>query len=85
LSPYVPFHRSQEAKSLRVARTASQAGGETLAIGSKTLHKRLKEKKLLASNDKKRKRLQVRRTLEGRQREVLHLRADVLWNEKSSH
>jgi hypothetical protein len=62
----------------KVVQEMGQAGGESLAIGSKTLHKRLKEKKMLASTDEKRKRLLVRRQLEGRQRKVLHLRAELL-------
>ena len=40
--------------------------------------KRLSEQHLLASTDQKRQRLLVRKTLEGRRREVLHLRAKVL-------
>ncbi len=71
--------------AFKVVQEMGQAGGEPLAIGSRTLHKRLEEKKLLASTDKKRNRLVVRKTLERRRREVLHLRAGALWDEKTSH
>ena len=62
-----------------------QSGGEPLAIGSKTLHNRLDEKKMLASTDTKRKRVLVRKTLEGRRRKVLHLHTSALWAEKWAH
>lgn len=53
----------------------AQAGGEPLTVSSRTLHRRLSEQNLLASVDTQRNRLVVRRTLEGRRREVLHLGA----------
>jgi hypothetical protein len=72
--------------AFKVVQEMAQASGEPLAIGSKTLHKRLDDRKLLASTaKKKRRRLQVRKTLQGRRREVLHLLASTLWSEKSSH
>jgi hypothetical protein len=64
-----------------VAQAMAQAGGEPLTVSSKTLHKRLKERGLLASTDRQRGRLVVRRTLEGHRREVLHLRVAALWDE----
>jgi hypothetical protein len=52
--------------------------GESLLIGVRTLAKRLKEKGYLASLDTQRNRLTVRKTLEGANRVVLHLRARSL-------
>jgi Primase C terminal 2 (PriCT-2)/Domain of unknown function (DUF927) len=52
--------------------------GETLPISERTLRQRLQEKGLLASTDRVRQVLTVRRFLEGRRREVLHVRADCL-------
>jgi len=51
--------------------------GETLPIGNKALHKRIKEKKLLKTTGRE-GRLLVRRTLEGVRRGVLHLHPDTL-------
>lgn len=48
-------------------------GGEGLTITAQTLTKRLKERGLLASTDEKRETFLVRRVLEGKQRNVLHL------------
>jgi hypothetical protein len=54
--------------------------GEALSVPPRTLHRRLKERGLLASWDTRRQRNTVRRTLEGvRDRDVLHLRADALF------
>ncbi len=60
-----------------VAQRIARDSGETLPIGSKTLHKRLDEKKLLKTKERE-DRLLVRRTLEGVRRSVLHLHADSL-------
>jgi hypothetical protein len=49
--------------------------GESLAVTQRTLSKRLGEKGFLVSTEKSRNKLTVRRTLEGRRQEVLHLRA----------
>ena len=48
-------------------------GGDGIGVTSQTLRKRLSERGLLASVDAKRETLTVRRTLEGKQRDVLHL------------
>jgi hypothetical protein len=69
LEPEAAFVEAQEMASKQ---------GESLPIAARTLHKRLKEKGLLASTDEARNRILVRRTLEGARREVLHLRADLL-------
>jgi len=60
-----------------VAQRIARDSGETLPIGSKTLHKRLDEKKLLKTKERE-DRLLVRRTLEGVRRGVLHLHPDTL-------
>jgi hypothetical protein len=53
--------------------------GESLAVGARTLWKRLRTKGLLANWDQARQRNTVRRTLEGvRDREVIHLRSECL-------
>jgi hypothetical protein len=52
-------------------------GGESITVGSKTLHKRLHERKLLRSTEKaERGKLTVRRTVEKQRRAVLHLDAE---------
>jgi hypothetical protein len=51
--------------------------GETIGISASTLHKRLHERGLLQSVEAARGVLTVRRTLEGRRRNVLHLDAEV--------
>ena len=50
---------------------------DPLAIGSRTLARRLDERQLLVSADRARKRLTVFRDLEGTRRYVLHLPLDV--------
>jgi hypothetical protein len=51
------------------------AGTERLPVSAQTLRHRLREHGLLASIDAGRQMLLVRRTLEGRPRQVLHLKA----------
>jgi len=51
------------------------AGGERIPVSEQTLRRRLQQRGLLASVDAGRQMVQVRRTLEGRPRQVLHLRA----------
>jgi hypothetical protein len=53
-------------------------GLERLSVSQQTLHQRLREGGLLASVDGGRHMVQVRRTLEGSPRQVLHLRATDL-------
>ena len=53
-------------------------GGEPLAVSNRTLHKRLHERGMLVATDETRQRLTVRKTLQGKNRNVLHLRADLL-------
>jgi hypothetical protein len=52
--------------------------GDALTLASRTLSKRLDERGLLKSKAESRETLKVRRTLEGRRREVLHLDAGLL-------
>jgi hypothetical protein len=54
------------------------AGVERLLVSEQTLRHRLREHGLLASVDVGRQMLLVRRTLEGRPRQVLHLKASEL-------
>ncbi len=61
-----------------VAQRMSEAGHEPLGIGAKTLHKRLHEQGHLVSTEITRGHLTIRKTLEGRVRTVLHLRADAI-------
>jgi hypothetical protein len=51
--------------------------GESLPVTPHTLRKRLKEKGLLVSTDERRKKLTVRKTLQGARRDVLHLRVSA--------
>lgn len=55
------------------------AGADRLLVGEQALRHRLQQRGLLASTDVGRKMLQVRRTLERRPRQVLHLRASDLF------
>jgi hypothetical protein len=66
-----------EASFAAVQRLAREKG-EPLTISSKTLHKRLDERGLLATTDSQRGKLTVRRTIEGPRRNVLHLRTASL-------
>jgi hypothetical protein len=54
------------------------AGTQPLLIGEQTLRHRLHQRRLLATVDAGRQMLLVRRTLEGRPRQVLHLKASDL-------
>jgi hypothetical protein len=54
------------------------AGSERVPLSEQTLGHRLRERGLLASIDAGREMLQIRRTLEGRPRLVLHLKASQL-------
>jgi hypothetical protein len=51
------------------------AGTERLSVSQQALHHRLRESGLLASIDQGRQMVQVRRTIGGKPRQVLHLRA----------
>jgi hypothetical protein len=52
--------------------------GDSLTVSASTLRRRLNEHGLLASTDAAREVLTIRRTLEGRRREVIHLQAASL-------
>ena len=54
------------------------ADGDGIAVGMPTLIKRLHEGGRLQSIDQRRGRLKVRRMIDGRRLEVLHLRTDFL-------
>jgi hypothetical protein len=57
---------------------AQELAGADRLVGEQTLRHRLRERGLLASIDAGRQMVQVRRTLEGRPRQVLHLKASAL-------
>ena len=58
--------------------------GDSLAIGSTTLHKRLHEQGLLRSTDARRGTLTVRHMLAGARRNVLHLDAGSLMPQETA-
>jgi len=66
----------EPAASYRVAQAL--AGIERLRVSQQSLHQRLRESGLLANVDHGRQMVQVRRTLEGSPRQVLHLKAGDL-------
>jgi hypothetical protein len=57
------------------------AGGERIPVSEQTLRRRLQQRRLLASVDAGRQMVQVRRRLEGRPKQVLHLKATDLVGE----
>jgi hypothetical protein len=54
-----------------------RAQGDSLSVASQTLRRRLKEKGFLASWDEARETATVRRTLEGKQHQVLHVHTNI--------
>ncbi len=62
----------------QIAQEAGAGSADALAVGNVTLWKRLKEAGALASVDSGRGKLQVRRTLEGVRRSVIHVCAGCL-------
>ena len=70
LDPTASYHVAQEL-----------AGAERMSVSEQTLRRRLQQRGLLASVDAGRQMVQVRRTLEGRPRQVLHLKATDLVGE----
>jgi hypothetical protein len=62
--------------SYRVAQM--MAGADHLPLSQQALHSRLRERGILASIDRGRRMVQVRRTIEGRPRQVLHLHSKDL-------
>ena len=60
------------------AQRLAQDGTEPLSISSETLRKRLHEKGKLVTTDSKRKRLTVRKKLDGGSRTVIHVSTDLL-------
>jgi hypothetical protein len=65
--------------SYAVVQLLARDKNEMLAVGDLTLRRRLNEKGLLATTDKERGKLTVRKTLQGSRREVLH----IVWTEAS--
>jgi hypothetical protein len=66
----------------RLAQKAARESGETLSVPEQTLKKRLHDKRLLASTDKPRGMLTVRRTLAGSSQQVLHFNRGLLLPEE---
>jgi len=66
----------EPAASYQIAQQLAGASG--LAVSEQTLRSRLRERGLLVSIDIGRQMLTVRRTLEGRPRQVLHLASDLV-------
>jgi len=66
------------AAAYRVADAVAGANGDHLGLTRRTLNKRLFERGLLASAERDRGKLTVRRTLEGSRRDVLHLKATTI-------
>jgi len=73
----------EPASAYRVVQLAGRDIGEALAISEATLRKRLNERGLLASTDKRRETLTIRRTIGGSQKDVLHLRRTTILPETS--
>ena len=65
------------------ANTLGQRSGEPVSVTPTTLRKRLNERGLLKSTDPQRETLAIRKHLEGKRREVIHLSANSL--EKPDH
>ena len=74
----------QPEAAYQAARRFASDSGDGFSLAIRTLHKRLHERGLLASTDAGRDTLTVRRMLEGRRHNVLHLRADTLTAEGGS-
>jgi len=60
------------------AQRVGSTHGESLGISARTLTKRIHERGLLVSVDETRRRLTIRKTLQGPRREVLHLKVETL-------
>ncbi|MHC4404507.1 MAG: bifunctional DNA primase/polymerase [Planctomycetota bacterium] len=65
--------------ALAVAQSLTRDSGDVLAVSLSTLKRRLKDKGLLASRDKSRETLTIRKTLQGQRREVIHIRTRSLF------
>ena len=64
--------------AFKAANQMAGQDGEGITISVGTLNKRLKEKGMLASVDEKRGKILIRRTLESKRRDVLHLKLSAL-------
>jgi hypothetical protein len=60
------------------AQELAREQGDSLPVTPHTLRKRLREKGLLVSVDERRKKLTVRKTLQGTRRDVLHLKVSAI-------
>jgi len=64
--------------AFRGAQLAARDTGEAIPVSEQTLRRRLRDKGLLASTDKKRETLTVRRTIGGTSKDVLHFRRSTI-------
>ena len=69
--------------SYAAAQNLARDAGNPIAVASKTLHKRLQERGILASTEDTRGTLTIRRRLEGARRSVLHLYFDTIMSGQS--
>jgi hypothetical protein len=69
--------------ALTAVQRVGQATGSPITVTSKTLAKRLAERGYLRSTDKAQGEVQVRRTLQGQRRRVLHLAASAILLDES--
>ena len=70
--------------ALTATQRVGQATGSGVAIGAKTLAKRLQQRGFVRSTDTERQRVQVRKTLQGSRRTVLHLAASTITPQESA-
>jgi hypothetical protein len=65
--------------SVAVARRLAGETGDYLTVLPNTLHRLMRDRGLLVTIDKARGTLTVRRTMEGREQSVLHIRTEIVW------
>jgi hypothetical protein len=68
--------------SYTVVQKVGNDAGDGISLSSTTMRKRLHERHMLVSTDEKRGKLTVRRTLEGKRRDVIHLVPSALHSPK---
>ena len=64
--------------SFAAASNLAREQGDGFHLGVRTIRKRLKEKKLLASVDRKRETVTIRKQIEGSSKDVLHMLRQVV-------
>jgi hypothetical protein len=71
----------EPAAAFRQVQLAGRDAGESLPVTEQTLKRRLRERELLASVDKRRQTVTVRRTIAGASKDVLHFRRATIFLE----